>query len=115
MSHLRCIPPSLPPGTRGEWVPRLTRRLAPVLAQIFVVATLGCGEEATSPATPEPTAPALPTAWTQLLSFEQISAGSFHTCGVTVAHQAYCWGSREPERDGALGMRQAEMDAMGDV
>ena len=26
------------------------------------------------------------------LSFRQISAGTYHTCGVTTANRAYCWG-----------------------
>jgi hypothetical protein len=27
------------------------------------------------------------------LSFRQISAGQYHTCGVTTANRAYCWGA----------------------
>lgn len=32
--------------------------------------------------------------------FRQVSAGSFHTCGVTTEFRLYCWGSND---DGALG------------
>jgi alpha-tubulin suppressor-like RCC1 family protein len=34
------------------------------------------------------------------LSFSHISAGAFHTCAVTTANQAYCWGN---DMDGQLG------------
>ena len=32
--------------------------------------------------------------------FRQVSAGTFHTCGVTTDHRVYCWGSND---GGALG------------
>ena len=87
----RCIPASSAPGPHGGRVPRHTHRFASVLASALVTAALGCGEDTESPSAPEPT-PALATASTLPLSFAQISAGGVHTCGVTTAHRAYCWG-----------------------
>jgi alpha-tubulin suppressor-like RCC1 family protein len=50
----------------------------------------GCREDAESP-----TAPAVPSALATsaaALSFRQISAGKWHTCGVATDDRAYCWG-----------------------
>jgi alpha-tubulin suppressor-like RCC1 family protein len=71
---------------------RLTGRFAPALATAFVVAVLGCREDAVSPTAPEPV-PALKTTQSQALSFRQVSAGIVHTCGVTPDDRAYCWGA----------------------
>jgi alpha-tubulin suppressor-like RCC1 family protein len=30
------------------------------------------------------------------LSFRQVSAGGFHSCGLTSDNRAYCWGHNEP-------------------
>jgi alpha-tubulin suppressor-like RCC1 family protein len=70
----------------------LTRRLAPVLAPILVLAALGCREDAESPTAPE-SGPALAATATTALAFKQVSGGWFFTCGVTADHRAYCWGS----------------------
>jgi alpha-tubulin suppressor-like RCC1 family protein len=93
MTYIDCCTPSLPAPLppRGARVRRLNRRLAPVLAPALLVAALGCREEATSPSAPEP-GPALDITPAQVLSFRQVSAGGFHTCGVTTGDQAYCWG-----------------------
>jgi alpha-tubulin suppressor-like RCC1 family protein len=94
MSHLGCNPSLPAPRAHGGRVPRLTRRLAPVVAAVLVLAALGCREDATSPTSPrEPNPPALATTAAEVLSFRQVSAGAYHTCGVTTDDRAYCWGS----------------------
>lgn len=54
-----------------------------------------------------PTAPALEsaTATSAPLSFRQVSAGRWHTCGVTTDDRAYCWGlgNRGQLGDGTTG------------
>jgi alpha-tubulin suppressor-like RCC1 family protein len=63
---------------------------------------LGCGEDTAIPTDPttQGRSPAVTSAST--LAFRQISAGGWHTCaltttdlacGLTAAHQAYCWGN----------------------
>jgi alpha-tubulin suppressor-like RCC1 family protein len=93
MTYIDCRTPSqpAPPPPRSGRVPRFTRRLAPVLAPALLVAALGCREDAQSPTGPAPE-PALDITPAQVLSFRQVSAGAQHTCGVTAAGRAYCWG-----------------------
>jgi alpha-tubulin suppressor-like RCC1 family protein len=55
-----------------------------------MLAVLGCGDDAESLTGPG-AEPALSTT-TAPLSFRQISAGTFHSCGVTTDNLAYCWG-----------------------
>jgi alpha-tubulin suppressor-like RCC1 family protein len=38
------------------------------------------------------------------LTFRQLSAGYYHTCGITTQNALYCWGSNQ---DGQLGIGQA--------
>jgi hypothetical protein len=59
-------------------------------AALLLVA-VGCREDTPSPTAPE-SAPALATTATAALAFYQVSAGSFHTCGVTTDNRAFCWG-----------------------
>jgi hypothetical protein len=61
-------------------------------ALVLLGAAVGCRDEGTDPTGPtiqssEPAAAAVAP-----LSFRQVSAGMDHTCGVTTADQAYCWG-----------------------
>ncbi len=63
----------------------------------LLLAALAC-RDTSSPTGPEPS-PRL-TASAATLSFQQVSAGGFHACGVTSAGQAYCWGDND---FGALG------------
>lgn len=77
-----------------------TSRLALACA-LLMGAALGCYESADSPTSPhDPAAPALATAAAAALSFQQVSAGEYYTCGVTTDHRAYCWGDN---RLGQLG------------
>ena len=80
---------------------RFAGRLIPVLTLALSTVALGCGEDAQAPTAAEDTAPALATgAAVAPLSFRQVSAGSYHSCGVTTADKVYCWGLN---RDGELG------------
>jgi alpha-tubulin suppressor-like RCC1 family protein len=72
------------PGHLGRW-------LMPVLALSMVAVILGCRDDAESPTEPAP-APALATTAASALAFSQVSAGTYHTCGVTTDSLAYCWG-----------------------
>jgi len=65
--------------------------LVPVLVLAASLAVSGCQGDA-EPSTGPELSPALATASGQVLSFRQISAGFFHTCGVTTDDRAYCWG-----------------------
>jgi hypothetical protein len=75
-------------------IPPILAAWTPVLIVTLALLTLGCGEDATSPTAPEP-GPALAITSTQPLSFRQVSVGTFHTCGVTTAGRAYCWGGND--------------------
>src|SRR5437016_14524115 len=72
----------------------LPRSLA--LATGILMALVGCQENSESPTSPqEPAAPALAAAAAQPLSFQQVSAGFSHNCGLTLDGRAYCWGQNE--------------------
>jgi alpha-tubulin suppressor-like RCC1 family protein len=58
---------------------------------VLLAAALGCGDDPVSPSNPSD--PQFATASTASLSFRQLSTGHGHTCGVTAANLAYCWGS----------------------
>jgi alpha-tubulin suppressor-like RCC1 family protein len=84
-------------------MPNIARTSRFVLASgaAFLMAMLGCQENAESPTAPEnPTDPALTAAATVALSFRQVSTGNAHACGVTLDSLAYCWGYN---KDGELG------------
>jgi alpha-tubulin suppressor-like RCC1 family protein len=63
--------------------------LRPAMLAAGLLAFIAC-RDSEAPTSPE-LVPALATASTAL-SFDQVSAGSRHTCGVTAEHRAYCWG-----------------------
>src|SRR4051812_41782693 len=67
------------------------RWLVPVFT-LGVVATLGCRDDRNSPTEPAPTSPLATVSTTAALSFYQVSAGAYFTCGVTTDNRAYCWG-----------------------
>jgi alpha-tubulin suppressor-like RCC1 family protein len=105
MPYLGRIPPLSAPRARGGRGARFARRLAPVLAQVLMVAALGCREDTESPTGPGP-APALDLTPAQALSFREVSTGGYpgnggHTCGVTTDDRAYCWGFNQ---SGELGI-----------
>jgi alpha-tubulin suppressor-like RCC1 family protein len=71
-------------------------RLIPTLSLLLTVAA--CREEQSSPTDPTPS-PALSTV-AAALSFNQVSGGNVHSCGLTTDNLAYCWGHNG---SGALG------------
>jgi alpha-tubulin suppressor-like RCC1 family protein len=67
--------------------------LSSLIALGLGIAVAGCGDDS-----PSPVAPAdgqLTAAATAAPAFTQLSAGGNHTCGITGAGKAYCWGSNE--------------------
>src|SRR5207237_4933491 len=57
----------------------------------LLLAALGCRDDASSPMEPEPVTPQ-PMVSAAGLTFLQLSAGGYHTCGVTIDNRAFCWG-----------------------
>jgi alpha-tubulin suppressor-like RCC1 family protein len=62
-----------------------------VLVSALVVAGLACREDAEPPTAAHLDPPLALTA-DQPLAFRQVSVGEDHSCGVTTANAAYCWG-----------------------
>jgi alpha-tubulin suppressor-like RCC1 family protein len=62
-----------------------------------MAAVFGCGENPQSPTgADEAAGPRVATAVSAgTLAFAQVSTGAFHTCGVTTAGRAYCWGGND--------------------
>ena len=67
----------------------------------LVLSLFGCSEDATSPnRIDEPSIPQMNVSAAATLTFREVSAGHFHSCGVTSDNRAYCWGYNE---SGQLG------------
>ncbi len=75
--------------------------------------TAACREEDQSPTAPD-TSPALATT-TATLVFDQLSAGSEHTCGVTSDDQLFCWGRNNQGQlgDGTTADRHTPVQVAG--
>ena len=58
---------------------------------VSVIVLLGCREGSESPTGPETPLPQA-AAVAAPLAFVQVSTGGFHSCGVTTAGKAFCWG-----------------------
>jgi len=71
-----------------------------VLAPVFGILALGCSQDLQSPGgSYQPSA--LVTAEAAPLAFRHLSAGYYHTCGVTTTNAAYCWGRNDTGQLGA--------------
>jgi alpha-tubulin suppressor-like RCC1 family protein len=55
------------------------------------LAAIGCHDGTESPTESGPL-PQAKVAAAAALAFRQVSAGSYHTCGITPEGEAYCWG-----------------------
>lgn len=90
----------------------LIRRLAPAFGPALVVAALGCRDGAESPTAPEAVLDVTPA---HTLSFRQVSAGEAHSCGVTTADRAYCWGNNSVGQlgDGTTSNRSRPVPVAG--
>jgi alpha-tubulin suppressor-like RCC1 family protein len=62
-------------------------------AGALLLAALGCRDDAMAPTQPAaPATPAMNVSAAATLTFRQVVAGHFHSCGVTIDNRAYCWG-----------------------
>ena len=58
---------------------------------VLLIALAACQDAGQSPTAPDESS-SLAVSAAAALSFRQVSAGDTHTCGVTTANRAYCWG-----------------------
>lgn len=65
----------------------------PSLAGLLAGFVLACGEEPTAPPAPAGEANLALASAAAPLKFYQISAGQYHTCGITSDNRAFCWGA----------------------
>ncbi len=79
-----------------------------------LLALSACQDDVTAPSTGDPE-PSLAAAAAAPLSFRQISAGGFHSCGVTTENVAYCWGANFSGElgDGTLTTRSRPVRVAG--
>ncbi|MEP6689096.1 MAG: hypothetical protein ABJC36_12180 [Gemmatimonadales bacterium] len=70
------------------------------LAAAVGLLALGCSQDLQSPGVTEQPA-GLVTAAAAPLAYRQLSAGYYHTCGVTTTNAAYCWGRNDTDQLGA--------------
>lgn len=94
MQDVSSIPSWSPASLGTGRTARPVHRLAAVLP-LVLVAGLACREDSHSPTAPEPEPELAATAAAGTLAFVQVSAGAFHTCGVTRDALAYCWGAND--------------------
>jgi alpha-tubulin suppressor-like RCC1 family protein len=84
----------LPPWRCAGRLCGLTHLFTRVLTPLLVASAVGCREDSEPPTASTPVS-ALDALSAPPLAFAQVSAGSDHTCGVTTANVAYCWGDNE--------------------
>lgn len=75
-------------------------RAAAIAAVALLWGTLGCRDDAQSPTEPSVHLPEASVSAAAALALWQVSGGANHTCAVTTADQAYCWGYNQ---EGQLG------------
>jgi alpha-tubulin suppressor-like RCC1 family protein len=82
---------------------------------LLCVVASGCRDEPVSPAVSQPVSANAKSVQTR--SFRQLSAGAFHTCGVTVDNRAFCWGANFAGQlgDGTTAMRTTPTAVAGEL
>jgi alpha-tubulin suppressor-like RCC1 family protein len=80
---------------------------------LTAVTLTGC-QDTTGPSSPEAN-PSLAEGSAEALTFRQLSAGQWHTCGVTTDNRAYCWGDNSTGQlgNGTLEDRARPMPVAG--
>src|SRR5215208_7228248 len=90
------------PGAAGHnhrqrlQMPRSAVRSWPGRCAIILAALLlpgvACREDSAAPTGPGMEGPPLSATTAAALSFYQVTTGERHSCGITTANRAYCWG-----------------------
>jgi alpha-tubulin suppressor-like RCC1 family protein len=68
------------------------RRFAILLAAALLLPGVACREDPVAPTQPGTEAQPLSATTAAALAFYQVTTGERHSCGITTANRAYCWG-----------------------
>ena len=99
-----------------EWVQASgwSNSAPPVGLALCLLTLVACSTEPTEPALSAELPSTVATTATAALAFRQVSAGNYHSCGVTVDDRAYCWGLNEGRLgDGTTTQRLQPVPVVG--